>query len=290
MNLRKVGIVLRPNSPFVEPILEDIITHLKKENISYAIDSYSSKMLNNTFIGEYVEDFYTICEDCEIIFSIGGDGTLISCARKSYGYDKTILGIHIGTLGFLTAIMPSDVKWAIEKIKNDEYLVNSHLMLELLLENNLENFQPMYCVNEFLLARSGLNGMVEIDTFVDSVEDKNMINSYKLDSLIIATPTGSSAYNISAGGSVVCPHCENILLTPVCAHSLTQRPLILSSNFNLYFKFKTAGSIFCDGQQRISIQKDSIVNIKAAKHSYKLIQFDKNFYFNRLKNKFGWGL
>lgn len=288
MNLNSVGIVLRPKSSFVGPIFEEIAFMLEKENIFYAIDGHSSKMLSDKY-QQYAQDFYDICNSCDIIFSIGGDGTLISCARKSYGYQIPILGIHIGTLGFLTAIMPKDIQWAIKQIREDNYFINKYLMLELSIENNLSEFQPMHCVNEFLLTRSGLNGMVEIDAFVDSVSDENMINNYKLDSLIVATPTGSSAYNTSAGGSVVYPHCENILITPVCAHSLTQRPLILSANFKLYFRFKTAGSIFCDGQQRISIPKDSIVSISVAKHSYKLIQFEKNFYFNRLKNKFGWG-
>ena len=183
--------------------------------------------------------------------------------------------------------MPSEIPHIIPRIKNGDYAVKSHLMLEGYVQEsvNMETMQPLVALNEFLLSRASFSGMLELESYINGI----LFNHYRLDGLLVATPTGSSAYNISAGGSLVYPSCRNILLTPICAHALTQRPIILNDEFMITFKFKTAGTLICDGQQRVSISQGSVICIKAAPHNANLVELDSNSYFVRLRDKFGWG-
>lgn len=281
--IKKIGIVLRPNSPNLKSIFENIKLTLEHVGIYSILESSSAQMIN------YCEDFcdlHELCSKCDMILSIGGDGTLIASVRAIHNYDIPIIGIHTGRLGFLTAALPSEIEQVALKLREGNYIVNKHLMLNANIVNPTYSCSSVTCcLNEFLLSRSNFVGMLEIDAYIDGI----LINSYRLDALIVGTPTGSSAYNISAGGSVVYPYCKNILLTPICEHSLMQRPMILSDEFELKFNFKTNGMVVCDGQQKIPMHEGSSINIKTATRSALLVQFSKNSYFSRLKDKFGWG-
>lgn len=285
-SVERVGVILRPHSTHIRPIFMDIKHKLDEFGIAVMLEHSSLKMLElGSSTPSY--DMRHICEQSHMLFSIGGDGTLLSVARRSYGYGVPILGIHSGRLGYLTVAMPSEMDSIIPRLKLGDYTTREHLMLEGYVEESptLETIQPLFALNEFFLSRPSFSGMLELEAYIDGM----LFNYYRLDGLLVATPTGSSAYNVSAGGSLVYPYCRNILLTPICAHSLSQRPLILNDEFCLAFRFKTAGSLICDGQHRISIPQGSLICIKAARHSALLTELEPNFYFTRLKDKFGWG-
>ncbi len=284
--VKNVGIVLRPQSTHIKPIFIDIQRQLQDSGIQVMLEYSGARMLN---LSENIEsyDIQYICEHADMLFSIGGDGTLLSVARQSYGSNVPILGINSGRLGYLTIAMPNEISNIIENIKSGNYSINQHLMLEGYVQESvgLEIMKPFVALNEFLLSREGVSGMLELEASINGV----LFNHYRLDGLLVATPTGSSAYNISAGGSLVYSKCRNVLLTPVCPHSLTQRPIILDDSFTISFKFKTAGALICDGQQRISVPQNSVICIKVAQHNANLVEIIPNFYFVRLKEKFGWG-
>ncbi len=289
-NVEKVGIILRPQSTHIKPIFLEIQKKLEKANIQVMLESSSAKMLDLESIESY--DMQYLCKHVDMLFSIGGDGTLLSVANQSYGSNVPILGINSGRLGYLTIALPHEIDNLIPRIKHGEYSINKHLMLESYVKKSdmqenggLEIPQPFVALNEFLLSRAGVSGMLEIEASIEGV----LFNHYRLDGLLVATPTGSSAYNVSAGGSLVYPNCRNVLLTPICAHSLTQRPLILDDSFIIELKFKNAGTLICDGQQRISMPKDSVICIKTAEHNAHLVELTPNFYFMRLREKLGWG-
>ncbi len=285
-NVKSVGVILRPQSTYIKPIFMDIQHHLQEQDIQMMLEYSGARMLN---IADNTKsyDMQYICEHADMLFSIGGDGTLLSVARQSYGSNIPILGINSGRLGYLTIAMPNEMPSVIKAIKHGKYSVNQHLMLEGYVQESagLEIMRPFVALNEFLLSREGVSGMLELEAYIDNV----LFNHYRLDGLLVATPTGSSAYNISAGGSLVYSKCRNVLLTPVCPHSLTQRPIILDDSFTMSFRFKTAGALICDGQQRISVPQNSVICIKVAQHNAHLVELVPNFYFVRLKEKFGWG-
>ena len=281
-----VGIVLRPQSTHIKPIFLELQKQLEKASINVMLEYSGARMLElTTAVASH--DIQYICEQADMLFSIGGDGTLLSVARQSYGSNVPILGINSGRLGYLTIALPHEIDSVVERIKNGDYAINKHLMLEGYVQESvgLEIMRPFVALNEFLLSRAGVSGMLEIEASINGV----LFNHYRLDGLLVATPTGSSAYNVSAGGSLVYPHCRNVLLTPICAHALTQRPIILDDSFAIEFKFKTPGTLICDGQQRVSVPEGSVICIKAATHNAHLVELTPNFYFMRLREKFGWG-
>lgn len=285
--VQKVGIVLRPHSAHIKPIFLDIQKKLRDENIEVMLEYSGARMLNIRDTTIQSHSIHRICESVDMLFSIGGDGTLLSVARQSYGSEIPILGINSGRLGYLTIAMPDEVATIIPRLKNGDYKIKTRLMLEGYVQESvrMETMQPLIALNEFLLSRSDFGGMLELEAYINGV----LFNHYRVDGLLVATPTGSSAYNISAGGSLVYPTCRNVLLTPICAHALTQRPIILNDEFIINFKFKTPGELICDGQQRFSIPQGSIICIKVAKHGANLVELESNFYFVRLRDKLGWG-
>ncbi|RDU67669.1 hypothetical protein CQA53_01325 [Helicobacter didelphidarum] len=282
-----IGIVLRPYSIHIQPIFLDIYHKLIKANIKVILESSSAKMLDISSVSIEVCSMKYICKHADMLFSIGGDGTLLSSARKSYGSEIAILGINSGRLGYLTITSPNEIDMIIPRIQCGNYYINRHLMLEAYIkeENRQSRKQSYFALNEFLLSHAGLGGMVEIEAYINGI----LFNHYRLDGLLVATPTGSSAYNISAGGSLVYPSCRNVLLTPICAHALTQRPIILNDSFTIEFKLKTNGALIADGQQKISILQGQTICIKVAEYGAMLVELEPYSYFIRLRDKLGWG-
>lgn len=285
-NVGSVGIVLRPQSTHIKPIFLELQKLLERASIRVMLEYSGARMLDLTTAVDS-HDIQYICEHADMLLSVGGDGTLLSVARQSYGRGMPILGINSGRLGYLTIALPHEIENVVLRIKNGDYTINEHLMLEAYVQESvgLEIVRPFVALNEFLLSRAGVGGMLEIEASINDV----LFNHYRLDGLLVATPTGSSAYNVSAGGSLVYPHCRNVLLTPICAHALTQRPIILDDSFAIQFKFKTAGTLICDGQQRVSVPEGGVICIRAATHNAHLVELTPNFYFMRLREKLGWG-
>ncbi|PAF43111.1 NAD(+)/NADH kinase [Helicobacter sp. 11S02629-2] len=296
--IKKVGITLRPNSPSIRPIYQKLVDALRSVGIKPFLEEQSATMLGY----KDALSLEALLKEVDLLISIGGDGTLISLARNSYSSNIPILGIHTGHLGFLTTILPEDIEAMAKRLKTGEYELNEHMMLEGFIvredkkTSKVHRSKKVYCLNEFLLGKKDYS-MTDIKAYISSSKKDilcqkdsacKLINEYRLDSLLVATPTGSSAYNISAGGSVVYPYCKNILLTPVCAHSLTQRPLILDDSFYLAFKFNKDSCVVSDGQEKLEILKEEVFIVHSARHKAYLVNLGEN-YFDRLREKFGWG-
>lgn len=274
--IKKLGIITRPNTPNIKNILLKI-----KEDFSYSgIDLFLEESCAKTF-GLDGYDLEWLVQNVDAMASLGGDGTLLSACRKLYGKHIPIFGINVGNLGFLTAISPSQAKDFAKDLYNGQYTMQEHMMLEASLDS-----KSFFAINEFLICQnSPSHGILEISAYID----ENIFNTYRADSLIIATPTGSTAYNISAGGSIVYPLCQNILLTPVAAHTLTQRPMVLDSSFTLGFCVSSPATLLIDGQEQVSLDQTSILTIRQASQKATLIQPKNRCYFQVLKEKFQWG-
>lgn len=285
----KVGFFLRPNTPSLKTTFLNIKKLFQNENIEVFIENKSASMIaldsNELHSIESLND-NAMCKYCDILISIGGDGTLISVIRKFFNYSKPILGINTGNLGFLTSINISELDSFIHKLKNKDYVTRP----QILLEGEIEG-KKIFCVNEFLLSKpnnsKNISSMIKIAARVDSIH----FNTYISDGLIIGTPVGSTAYNISSGGAVVYPYSRNILLTPICAHSLTQRPLVLNDEFTLEFELESCeASIVVDGQEILPFKKGSVFSVKVSSHTFSIIYDANRNYFKVLREKFNWGL
>lgn len=282
MQINHIGIILRPDTPSLSGTYHTFVSQAKKYNIKVSLESSSADMIN-----EHGIDFESLCESSDILVSIGGDGTLISLIRRSISYNKPIFGINMGRLGFLTSINIDELDEFLARLKSGDYAIYSHMLLEgKLIRDNIEE-RELCCVNEFLISKSDIAGMININAKING----KYFNTYRSDGLIIGTPTGSSAYNISAGGSIVYPYNRNILLTPICAHSLTQKPLILNDMFDLEFSLQGgSGKVLIDGQDMFDFSSADILKIHVSNKSARLIYNSTRDYFEVLREKFNWGL
>lgn len=302
--ITKLGVIFRPNTKKIAEYFASFCENATIYDFSVALEKQSAKQIESsldsmkfTQNGKKIQimDFSELCEWSDALVCLGGDGTLISAARNSAGKEVPILGVNLGRLGFLTDIFADSVASFLPLLKNGQFAIANHMMLEARIEkvdsieSNDENSknEHFFALNDILLSRPDSAGMIHIRAYIGG----EYFNSYLGDGLIFATPTGSTAYNISAGGAVVYPFSRNILITPICAHSLTQRPLILPSSFELSAEILECEycNMIIDGQIIKKLKANERVHIRASTHSARLIhRLDWN-YFKVLKEKFAWG-
>ncbi len=271
----KAGFVLKPkNTLKIKDTFLRIKEIFEKKGIDVYLDSLSAKA-----IGLLGIDFEDMCKQVDFIVALGGDGTLISVARRAYKFDKPILGINAGNLGFLTDIYPDNVEEFLDNFLKGNYRIDERMVIEIEFKA-----KKLYAFNDVVISKDVISSMINVR--VDTNE--SFLNTYRGDGLIISTPTGSTAYNLSAGGPVVYPLTESFILTPICPHSLTQRPLILPSNFILEISVnEQVSKLILDGQEIYTLN-DKII-VKKAKRNAKLIHRIERNYFDVLREKLHWG-
>ncbi len=274
--IRTLGSTIKPNAPHIKECFLNAQKIFAKHGIELLLEQESAKTLNLEGI-----TMPELIAQADSMVSFGGDGTLLSLCRHLYGRGIPIFGINTGNLGFLTAISPEEIHSFAENLSRGDYVLQSHMMLQASL-----NEQRHFAINEFLICQDvATHSILEIHALIES----KPFNIYRADSLIIATPTGSTAYNISAGGSIIYPLCRNILLTPVAPHTLTQRPMVLDNSFVIDFYTTSDALLIIDGQDKIKLKAYETFQIKMADHSAWLIQPKTRNYFEILREKFQWG-
>lgn len=265
-----VGVFLRANIPQIHTILHTLSQTLSpKELVFEDCNPYG-------FGGE---SLIHIEKKCDFLISLGGDGTLISTLGKIHSLP--ILGINAGRLGFLTGIGTTEIESFIPRIQKNDYKIERHAMLSLYLDDCFIS----HCLNEVVISKKSLPTMTQIEARIDG----RPLNHYRCDGLIVSTPTGSTAYNISAGGSVVYPYCKNILLTPLAPHSLTQRAMVVSDGVKLEFEVLEDSKIIVDGQREFSFTPNQVLRVCFEEQYAQLIYPNERDYFEVLREKFHWG-
>ncbi len=219
-----------------------------------------------------------IVAQCDVIIPVGGDGTILHAAK----FGKPVLGINAGKIAFMAGLEPTELE-LLSHLKNGDYKTDKRMMLKASIYDGEELACEKHCINDVVAARGEQIKMVDI-----SVEcNGRVINDYVTDGVIIATPTGSTAYNLSAGGPVVDPEIESILLTPVCTHSLFSRTLIFKSDatLTLYSNSDEGMRVSCDGEQSIEVKKGNIVKVTRAPMDAEFIRIKADAFHDILNNK-----
>lgn len=278
--VNKIGVVLRPSTPELKDSYIKLEKIFRDYEIEVLLESKSALM-----IGMEGESFEKICKECDFLVSFGGDGTLISTVRKSFDFDIPILGIHAGNLGFLADLSLDELDSFVQKIIKNQYKIDERAVLEAtVIKNNKE--VKYYAFNDIVLTRTRVTNMIHIETLIDS----RSFNTYYGDGVIVSTPTGSTAYNLSAGGPVLFPMSNVFALTPICPHSLTQRPVVLPGKYAIEMKTSEERAlIIIDGQDMHELELGESVHIKLAQKTIKLIHKEEYNYFDVLKEKLRWG-
>lgn len=278
--INKVGVVLRPSTPELKDSYIKLESIFKNYNIEVLLESDSAKMIG--IVGKH---FDQICIESDFLLSFGGDGTFISTVRRSFDFDIPILGVHAGNLGFLADLSLDELDSFVQKIVKDEYRVDERAILEATVIKNSKEVK-MYAFNDIVLTRTRVTNMIHIETLIDS----KSFNTYYGDGVIVSTPTGSTAYNLSAGGPVLFPMSNVFALTPICPHSLTQRPVVLPGKFAIEMRTSEERAlIIIDGQDMHELGLGESVHIKLATKTVKLMHKEEYNYFDVLKEKLRWG-
>ena len=223
-------------------------------------------------------------QGADIIIAMGGDGTMLHTAHLVKFSSKPVLGINTGKLGFMANVQPDQVESALELILRGDFSIDKRTLLQ---ANSGEN-ETRYALNEFLFSRKDTSSMISLTVEYDG----KLINDYWVDGLIVSSPSGSTAYNLSAGGPIVLPGTPVMLLTPINPHTLTTRPLVLPSNKILTVKTSETPENILFSYDGISIphNRKLDVGIKQSEYSVHLIQLPDQNYFETLRNKLMWGM
>ena len=276
-SIKTAGIILRPSSPELKSTYLKIKDLFQKANIEILLEDNSANMISLS--GFPLEE---LCQKVDFLISVGGDGTLLSVVRKSFKYDKPVLGINLGTLGFLTDISMEQLPKFIEDLKNNIYKIDGRMMLE----GNV-NLNKFVAFNDIVISRKSISSMIKISAEIDGKH----FNTYFGDGVIISTPTGSTAYNLSVGGPIVYPLTEAFIVTPVSPHSLTQRPLVMPADFEIEFKItdNQGAVVIVDGQDIYEVEQNQSIKIRIASKKAKMIHRIQRNYFEVLNEKLRWG-
>ncbi len=223
-----------------------------------------------------------------LAISVGGDGTFIGAARVIAGTDIPILGLHMGGLGFLAEVLLENFEDKLNQFFAGNYTIEQRKILQakILYANHTE---VVNSINDILIHRNETMGMCKFETYVD----KDFLNTYRGDGLIVSTPSGSTAYNISAGGPIVLPQLDVITLTPVCPHSLSARPVIIGGKQVITFDLtqnRKQIALDIDGQRRINLNDAKEVHITNSQKTLKVVRFSDYSFFKTLQTKLNWGV
>ncbi len=269
------------------PLIQNLRTWMDSEGLNYQLHpSIARGLFERSLISsECTEKISsdTLVETSTVILSIGGDGTLLHTAFEVGASGIPILGINIGRLGFLADVEAARIQDALRLLNTGQYKIEHRSAL------SLSGPHTGWAFNDIVITRQPAGGLAAIDVLVDGIR----LNRYWGDGLIIATPTGSTAYSLAVGGPIVMPGSNVFIVSPVAPHSLTIRPIVLPAQSTLTMQLASSSSdctIALDGRTHLISKKQEPYTVRKADHSIRLVRFEDTNYFGTLRSKLSWGM
>jgi NAD+ kinase len=281
---KTVALISKPGRPELASFLPPLYQWLLDRGHTVIMDQETaeyfkaSEVMARSELGSHKPDFALV---------LGGDGTLLSAARAVSAAGTLILGVNLGTLGFLTELAFADLYPALETIEKGLYMVDSRAMLRCSLARGGDTVATHLALNDVVVSKSAISRLNHFELFVDM----EFVSSYKADGLIVATPTGSTAYSLGAGGPILKPDVDAFVITPVSPHGLTHRPVVVRDTVEIEIQVKTGAEeayLSLDGQVGMPVRDGDTVRCVKAEHPAKLLRFRKTF-FEVLSTKLKWG-
>ena len=233
------------------------------------------------------KDSLDMAPQCAIV--LGGDGTLLQTSRELLGTDIPLIGVNFGHLGFLADVEAEAVEDMIDRLMADDYLIEKRMMLEGSIVRQGQVVSSMSALNDIVIGRSGVMGVIDFRVLVNGIR----LNSYKADGMIVSTPTGSTAYSMSAGGPLVKPSASLIVMTPVCPHTLNTRSIVLDKDDVIEIEIcqkkpsdsNESGYVYYDGDLATPLMYGDIISIKKSENSTDIIKLDSRSFLEVLRRK-----
>lgn len=285
-----IGLVIRPNVPEAVTKGIELLEWAKSSKRSVLVDASTSEVLSccSKELFSSVESPEQIASEADPIVILGGDGTFIGVARHVTKSCPTLIGVNFGTLGFLTEIAPSELFQTLEQVASGTAEIQERRLLSARVHRGGREVFRVRAMNEALVQKGSRDKLLELDLFSGS----KAVMRLRADGVIVASPTGSTAYSLAAGGSIVYPELEVMLLTPICAHSLTIRPLVLPSAFEVSLRIpQYEGEVFLtvDGQDSFDLQSGDEVIVGQDECVVRLVTSPSQSYYDILRTKLNWG-
>jgi len=285
MTIKKIGIVSKPRKAEIREIVPQLVEWLRERDIEVSIDKETGAILESS---EKCLTRNELPGKVDLLVVLGGDGTLLAAARALYRREVPIFAVNLGDLGFLTVITRDELYPALEGVLSGNYRSERRVQIEGELVRADEVLSSFRALNDVVLNKGAIARIQDFEVYADG----EFISNYKSDGLIVATPTGSTAYSLAAGGPVVSPFVEAFIVTPICAHTLTNRPLVLRDSATIEIVVKSqreAAYLTVDGQVGIATHSEDIIRVRKSDSCIELIQPPQRNYYEILRQKLKWG-
>ncbi len=283
-----IGILVNPRKEQILiplKILNDWQRNNRKFTVEFLLCTFDSVYVQNQFEYLKITELDTILDQSDLILALGGDGTILRSVQLIGEKQIPVMGVNLGGLGFLAETSPEELTAHLENFLQKKYFVEKRSLLQC---EELISEEKYFAFNDFVVDKAGFSRVIEIVTHVDG----KLLNSYIADALIISTPTGSTAYSLSAGGPIVIPETNVFLINPICPHSLTNRPVVVPDNstisLEVFTEFKEI-KLFRDGQLIKGFDSGTKFRLTRAPFNVNLVKMKEKSFYETLRNKLHWG-
>lgn len=289
-SISRVGVVVKPNQPEALKTTCHLVEWLNARKIKLVgtPELDHEKIERETLCAIEIVEQEKLAASVDMIIVLGGDGTMIATSRMMGDYDVPVLGINYGTLGYLAEFRVEEMYEALESILTGDFRVDTRVRLAVDLYRGEEMLMHSRALNDVVINKSALARIIEIEARMDG----HLISGFRADGLIVSTPTGSTAYNLSAGGPVVYPSMNALVITPICPFTLSDRPIVVPDDALIELRLRTPKEevvLTLDGQVGVPIEPEHRVLIRKSRTTFKIVQPTNRNYFEVLREKLRWG-
>jgi len=289
-SIKRIGIVLKPHQPDALKTICDLVVWLAERDISLVggPEIERERIAHQTGCAVPQVETEKLAAEVDLMLVLGGDGTMIATARMIGDQETPVLGINYGGLGYLAEFRIEELYSALESILSGNYRLDRRVMLAVELRRGDDPPKTSRVLNDVVINKSALARIIEIETYFDHY----YVSSFRADGLIVSTPTGSTAYNLSAGGPVVFPSMNAVVITPICPFTLSNRPIVVPDNAEIELLLKTDNeevALTLDGQVGFQMKVADRVVIRKSRTTFNIIQPSNRNYFDVLRDKLRWG-
>jgi len=281
----RVGVVAKPDAGEGQGVLRGLIEWLNGRGLPVLVDKETASLVADLPVAQASRN--DLPSQVDFIVVLGGDGTLLSVARAVGDLGVPILGVNLGGLGFLTATTLEEMTPALEALLSGRMVVEERMMLAARVRRGGSTAGQFLALNDVVIMKSAMSRIIDLNVSVDGAS----ATAYRADGLIIATPTGSTAYSLSAGGPILFPTMDAVVLTPICSHTLTNRPIVLPGTQRIEVTLLTNQEVMLtiDGQVGFALRERDGVEVERAASRIRLVRFPHKHFFSVLRTKLKWG-
>ena len=281
-----IGLIAKSGAPAVAHTLTKLISDLRQRELRVVLDESAAVYFERP--EEAVLNRWELAKGCDLAIVVGGDGTLLNAARSLAEADVAVLGVNLGRLGFLADVSPDEMHERLDEILAGQYEEEHRSLLHASVLRDGRTVSESDALNDVVIHKWDIARMIEVDTTIDG----RFLNSLRADGLIVSTPTGSTAYALSGGGPILDPALQALVLVPICPHTLSNRPIVVSDQVEieivLHGDNSTEAQITCDGQMNFELASGDQVRIKRKEHDLRLIHPRNHDHFDIMRKKLRW--